>query len=84
LLLESKDKIKIRLGSDVALDDADALACTFAYDVQKTDHTAIIAGRTKSGFQADYSPFESAWSAGSSQDTQRKQNWLPGQQWGRQ
>ncbi len=78
ILLEKKEDIRRRLG-DVALDDADSLALTFAFPVQKSDHTKVIAGRGRqSGFEAEYAPMQAAWNIpGPGQGTQA-QSWMPG------
>lgn len=77
ILLEKKEDIYRRLG-EVSLDDADAFCCTFAYSIQRSDHTAIIAGRTKTGFTSDYSPLAAAWAVAGDKERQTKQNWIPG------
>ncbi|TAK82087.1 MAG: terminase, partial [Aquabacterium sp.] len=56
--LESKQDMKKRgLASP---DNGDALALTFAYPVQPSDHTAVIVGRAKRGLESDYQPLAAA------------------------
>ena len=78
ILLEKKEDIRRRLG-DVSLDDADALALTFAYPVQKSDHTSIIASRGRStGYTAEYAPMQAAWNITAPRDNNGARTWLPG------
>lgn len=77
LLLERKaDMIKRGLSSP---DIGDALALTFSYVIQPKDHTAIITGRSKQGFESSYSPMAEAWAAPERQSaTTTREHWLPG------
>ena len=79
ILLEKKEDIKNRLPT-VSLDEADALAISFAYPVQKTDHTQIIAKGRKYGLEAEYQPYGAAWKLPETQTNDQRRSWLPGQQ----
>lgn len=59
IILEKKEEMK-RRGLD-SPDDGDALALTFAYPVNKSDHTLALQGKAK--HQIDYDPFALAWKA---------------------
>ena len=64
-------------------DDADALACTFAFPVQPSDHTGTIAstiGHKKTGFESDYRPYASAYNVAKPEpaSTSRSEAWMPG------
>lgn len=84
--LEGVDAIILERKADMAKrglaspDNGDALAMTFAYPVQKSDHTSVIAGRGRtSGFQAEYQPLAAAWSINAPQQQSGSgQHWLPG------
>lgn len=85
--LEGVDAILLERKADMARrglaspDNGDALAMTWAYPIQKSDHTSIIASRGRStGFQAEYQPLAQAWQIGTPQQVQPggNQSWLPG------
>ena len=81
ILLEPKEAMRRRgLASP---DDADALACTFAFPVQPSDHTGTIAstiGHKKTGFESDYRPYASAYNVAKPEpaSTSRSEAWMPG------
>jgi hypothetical protein len=61
ILLESKDEMRSR-GLD-SPDEADALALTFAANVQKSDHTAAYENRGNAGHQSNYNPLDRTYIA---------------------
>jgi hypothetical protein len=74
ILLEKKSDMKRRGLSSP--DNGDALALTFAYPVQPSDHAAKITGSRGKRFESDYNPMESAWGIGKQQP--QRQGWTPG------
>lgn len=90
-MLEGRDAIQLESKSDMkkrglaSPDNSDALCLTFAYPVQPSDHTKVIAGSRRSGMESDYRPMQDAWNvANKQQDRQQRgpQNWLPGKPFG--
>ena len=75
-MLEGRDAIQLESKADMkkrglaSPDNADALALTFAYPVQPSDHTRAIAatvGRQKNGLESEYSPYSKAWNVAQKQ-----------------
>lgn len=77
--LESKQDMKKRGLSSP--DNGDALALTFAYPVQPSDHAAVITGRQRNGLEAEYSPF--AASFGVAKDQPHRESWSGIGRWDR-
>jgi hypothetical protein len=50
---------------------------TFAYNVEPSDHTAVIAGRKRAGLESNYDPYAEAWSI---TKVQQRPGWMPGGQ----
>lgn len=68
VMRDGKDVIQLEKKKDMkkrglaSPDDADALALTFAYPVQPSDHRAQLGGQPK--HQVEYNPLQSAYAAG--------------------
>jgi hypothetical protein len=77
ILLEKKEDVKRRLPL-VSLDEADSLALTFAYEVQKTDHTQTIAQGRRAGLESNYQPLAAAWNITNDQANDQRRFWVPG------
>jgi hypothetical protein len=87
-MVDGRDAIQLERKEDMkkrglaSCDNADALALTFAYPVQPSDHTgsiAMAAGRRPT-FEYEYRPFEEAYRAVQSPQWPE---WVPvGRRWG--
>jgi hypothetical protein len=81
ILLERKADMRMR-GLD-SPDNGDALAITWAYPVQSSDHTAILTSRLRSPHESEYQPMGEAWRVGRNEGQSSGQNtWMPhGDRW---
>jgi len=79
-MLDGRDVIQLEAKSDMkkrglaSPDNGDALALTFAYPVQPSDHTREIAGRYRP-IESDYAPMAAAWQV---TPEPQKPGWWPG------